>query len=77
MTDLASKNRFGWFLTRVAWYSLHPPPAGGGELGSLFVRTIFGHRDVTKRESRNFEEFSKMAPLSFPNATFKVGFPGY
>ena len=22
MTDPASENRFGWFLTRVAWYSL-------------------------------------------------------
>ena len=47
-----------------------------GELGSLFVLTILAI--VTSRgEKRAFEEFSKMAPLPFPNATFKVGFPGY
>ena len=50
---------------------------GGGELGRFVCPDDLGHRDVTKREARNFEEFSKMAPLSFPNATFKVGFPGY
>ena len=45
--------------------------------GVVSLVVCLGHRDVTKREARNFEEFSKMAPLPFPNATFKVGFPGY
>ena len=45
---------------------------GGVELGSFL-----GHHDVMKREARTFEEFSKMAPLPFSNATFEVGFLGY
>ena len=44
---------------------------GGGELGRLVVRMILAI--VTSRR----EEFSKMVPLPFPNASFKVGFPGY
>ena len=55
--------------------SLVETQAGG--VVNLVCPYDLGHRDVTKREARNFEEFSKMAPLSFPNATFKVGFPGY
>ena len=43
----------------------------GGELGSLVVGMILAI--VTSRR----EEFSNMVPLPFPNASFKVGFPGY
>ena len=50
---------------------------GGGELGSLIVLTILDIVTSRKREARNFEKFSKMAQLPFPNATFKVGFPRY
>ena len=35
---------------------------------------ILGHRDVTKREARNFEEFSKMAPLHFQMLLLKLVF---
>ena len=43
----------------------------GGELGSLVVWVILAI--VTSRR----EEFSKVVPLPFPNASLKVGFPGY
>ena len=52
-------------------------PGGGGELGSLFVRTILAIVTSRREKRATSRSFSKMAPLPFPNATFKVGFPGY
>ena len=38
---------------------------GGGVVNLVVVcPDDLGHRDVTERKARNFEEFSKMAPLA-------------
>ena len=57
--------------TSMLWSAIIDNIRAGGELGRLVVRVILAI--VTSRR----EEFSKMVPLPFPNASLKIGFPGY